>query len=53
MNYAKLTKEIDLTEEEMEACINRIKGMMTKEDEVLIENILRSNKKIIDLIKNS
>lgn len=51
MNYAKLAKEADLTEEEIEACLGRIKGMMTKEDEVLIEKVLRSNKKIIDLIK--
>jgi len=53
MRYDRPPKVVDLTEEEIEACINRIKGMMTKDDEVLIEKILRSNKKIIDFIKNS
>ena len=53
MRYAKLAKEVDLTEEEIEAYLDRIKSVITKEDYVLIEKILLSNKKIIDLIKNS
>ena len=53
MRYAKLAKEVDLTEEEIATYLERIKGVIPKEDYVLIEKILLSNTKIIDLIKNS